>query len=140
VSAGAKTPIEAVEFLRNEAVDGKIFNSDEFGNYMIYAGGLECELFCDGRDMIGEEQTADYLEIINVGRGWKDALEKYDVSWVVHNTDSRLSTVLMEREDWALVFSDAVASVFAKRTPANERIIDKYPNVKRAVTMGGSHS
>lgn len=130
----AQTPVAAVEFLKSEDVKGNIFNTDVFGNYMIYVGGLKCERFCDGRDSFGPEKAKAYLEIIGVEPGWETALDKYDISWVMYKTDGVLTTILLKDDDWTLVHSDPVASIFARKTPANQAIIRKYPNVQRAVT------
>jgi hypothetical protein len=125
-----KMPVDAVEFLKNEKIEGKVFNDDVFGSYMIYAAWPEYEVFLDGRDMYGKERIADYLKVTDAEREWEDTLNKYDITWIIYNNESALSTLLLESEGWRLIYSDKVANIFVKRTPENQPLIDKYPNIK----------
>jgi hypothetical protein len=129
-----KMPVDAVEFLKKEKIEGKVFNDDVFGSYMIYAAWPEYEVFFDGRDMYGKERTEDYLKVTGVERGWEDVLKKYDITWVIYHNESALSTLLLESDDWKLIHSDQVANIFVKRTSENQPLIDKYPNVQPVAT------
>jgi len=40
-----KKPVAAVEFLKSEPLDGKMFNDDEFGDYIIYAAWPQYKVF-----------------------------------------------------------------------------------------------
>jgi hypothetical protein len=125
-----KMPVDAVEFLKSEKIEGKVFNDDVFGSYMIYAAWPDYEVFFDGRDMYGKERTEDYLMVTGLERGWEDVLKKYDITWIIYHNKSALSNLLLERDDWQLIYSDEVANIFVKRTQENQPLIDKYPNVK----------
>jgi len=127
-------PVDAVEFLQQEKITGNVFNSDVFGSYMIYAAVPGIRMFYDGRDMFGKERTEEYLKVMDVEMGWDDVLTKYDISCVIYGNHSALSSLLLEREDWQLVYSDKVANVFVKKTPENQALIAKYPNVRPAAT------
>ena len=80
--------------------------------------------------MYGKERTEDYLKVIRVERGWDDVLKKYDITWIIYHNESALSTLLLESEDWQLIYSDRVANIFVKKIPENQPLINKYPNVK----------
>jgi len=41
-----------------------------------------------------------------------------------------LTVFLAERDDWKLVYSDTVASIFVKNVPENRYLIEKYSGVK----------
>jgi hypothetical protein len=125
-------PVDAVEFLKREKITGNIFNSEVFGSYMIYASVPEVRMFFDGRDIFGKERTEEYLRLIDVERGWGDVLKKYEITCVIYGNSSALSSLLLEREDWQLVYSDKVANVFVKQTPENQALITRYPNVTPA--------
>jgi hypothetical protein len=125
-----KMPVDAVRFLKKEKIEGKVFNNDGFGSYIIYEAWPEYEVFYDGRDMYGKERTEEYLKVADVARGWKDVLEKYDITWIIYNNESTLSNLLLEADDWRLVYSDQVANIFVKETPENQPLIRKYPNVQ----------
>ena len=52
---------------------------------------------------------------------------------VLERKDSALdgdAPFLAERDDWKLVYSDTVASIFVKNVPENRYLIEKYSGVK----------
>ena len=130
-----KMPVDAVEFLKKEKIEGKVFNDDMFGSYMIYAAWPQYEVFFDGRDMYGKERTEDYLKVTGAERGWENILNKYDITWVIYHNESALSTLLLESADWQLIYSDQVANIFVKKIPENEPLINRYPDVQPAVVV-----
>jgi hypothetical protein len=126
-----KMPVDAVQFLKNQKIEVRVFNSYVFGSYIIYAAWPQIEVFIDGRaDMYNNQQTEEYLKVARVKRGWEDVLKKYDITWIIYNNESALSSVLLERDDWRLIYSDRVANIFVKKTPENQPLINKYPDVK----------
>ena len=123
-------PVNATEFLKKEFVTGKMFNNDEFGDYIIFSAWPTYRVFMDGRsDMYGEKFGSDYLKVANVQPGWKEILKKYDISWVLFDTQSALSAALQEQGDWQPIYSDKVATVFVKKDPAHEPLLTKYTAV-----------
>jgi hypothetical protein len=134
-----KMPVDAVQFLKKEKIEGKVFNNDGFGSYIIYAAWPQYEVFYDGRDMYGKERTEEYLKVADVERGWKDVLKKYDITWIIYNNESTLSNLLLETDDWRLIYSDKVANIFVKNIPDNQSLIRKYPNVKPCATRQKDH-
>ena len=123
-------PVHAADFIRNEVITGKMFNNDEFGDYMIFSLWPAYHVFMDGRsDMYGEKFGADYLKIANVQPGWKDTLKSYGIDWVVFDTQSALSAALQEQTDWQPIYSDIVATIFVRRDHAHESLLAKYPSV-----------
>jgi hypothetical protein len=129
-----KLPVDAVQFLLKEKLKGNMFNNDEFGDYIIYAAWPEYKVFFDGRsDMYGEKIGNEYLKITQIKSGWEDVLKKYDVNWIIFHTKWSLSSVLIEKRDWKLIYSDKVANIFVRNIPENQPLIDKYPDVKPVV-------
>ena len=136
-----KFPVKAVEFLQREKIVGNVFNDDEFGDYMIYAVWPSYRVFMDGRsDMYGETFGRDYLRIANVAPGWKQTLKKYDVRWVIFNTDSALVAALKDQPDWQSVYSDPVATILVKSEPKSlglAKYPDESPKIElRKITAG----
>jgi hypothetical protein len=127
-------PVAAVEFLLQEKISGNMFNNDEFGDYIIYRSYPAYRVFIDGRlDMYGAKTLKEYLKVVSFGQGWERILDKYRVTWIIFDTDSPFSRMLMLRQDWKLIYSDQVATIFLKDIPANRHLIDKYRFVKPAV-------
>jgi hypothetical protein len=124
-------PVAAVDFLKQEHIEGNMYDNDEFGDYIIYAAWPEYRVFFDGRsDMYGIARMKDYLKVARVERGWEEVLKKYDIGWIIYNTDSSLALLLEERDDWKLIYSDKVAEIFVRNVPRYAALIAKYPDVR----------
>ena len=136
---GNKKPVAAVEFLKKEKIPGKMFNDDEFGDYLIYAAWPGYKVFLDGRlDMYGEAWGSQYLNIVTMRPGWEEVVEKNNFSWVFIGAEVPLSSVLLEKKNWRLIYADTVAYIFVKQIPENHLLIDKYPDVKPIKTPASS--
>jgi hypothetical protein len=126
-------PVAAVEFLKKEPITGNMFNSDEFGDYIIFAAWPKYRVFMDGRsDMYGEKFGRDYLRAAHGLPGWKEVFEKYSISWVMFDTNSPLTAALQDHRDWQPIYTDAVATIFVKRIAAHSALLQKYPTVSLA--------
>ena len=125
-----KFPVAAVDFLKKEHVAGNMFNNDEYGDYMIFAAWPGYRVFMDGRsDMYGERFGSDYLRVANAYLGWKEILEKYNITWVLFDTDSALTAALLEQRDWQAIYSDNTATVFVKNVPIHAALLQKYSSI-----------
>jgi hypothetical protein len=126
--------VAACEFLMQERISGNMFNNDEFGDYLIYRGYPVYKVFFDGRsDMYGTEMMKEYHKVANFEQGWERVLEKYRVTWIFFDTDSALARFLVKDQEWVLIYSDKVASIFVKKIPQYGELIAKHRNVTPAV-------
>lgn len=128
-----KFPVTALKFLENNRITGNMFNSDEFGDYIIFAGWPSYRVFMDGRsDMYGERFGSDYLQVTHGLPGWHDVFRKYDIRWVLFDTRSPVTALLQQHGDWQPVYSDPVATIWLKKIPAHASLLAKYPSVSLA--------
>lgn len=128
-----KKPMAAIEFLRENPVAGNMFNNDEFGDFVIYTSSDRYKVFIDGRlDMYGSERLKEYYKISSFEPEWEQIINKYNISWIFFDTKSALSRYLIINNDWKLIYSDKVASIFVKDIPVYQPLINKYQNVKLA--------
>lgn len=112
-----KKPVAACDFLMRQSINGNMFNSDEFGDYLIYRGFPSYKVFIDGRlDMYGSDRLREYNRVVHFEKGWESVLEKYRVSWILFETESGFTRYLLQDKEWALVYSDPVASIFVKKS------------------------
>ena len=119
--------VAAVEFLMRERIAGNMFNDDEFGDYLIYRGYPAYRVFFDGRsDMYGDDKLKEYYKIINFEPGWEGIFDKYRINWVFYDTNSNLCRFLANNKNWALIYSDRVASIFVRDLPQYHYLIAKY--------------
>jgi hypothetical protein len=108
-------PVDAVEFLKKGYISGNMFNNDEFGDYIIYSAYPKYKVFIDGRaDIYGNEKLQDYLNVMNMRPGWEKVMGKYNIDWIIYNTDSPLSQYLNLKKDWKLIYTDNVANIYIK--------------------------
>ena len=126
-------PVKAVEFLKSEPIPGRMFNNDEFGDYIIFAAWPAYQVYIDGRsDMYGEKYAGDYFKVARVLPGWKEVLKKYDIGWVIFDTRSPLIVALKDQDDWRPIYSDSIATIFVKNDSRYATLLTKYPAVKLA--------
>lgn len=126
-------PIAAVDFLRREPIGGKMFNNDEFGDYIIFAAWPTYRVFIDGRsDMYRTAYIQPYMHVANALPGWRKILDRFEIDWVFFNTHSPLTAALADDKEWQPIYSDNLATIFLRRNSANQGLLEKYPDVKVA--------
>lgn len=106
-------PIEACEYiLENLDVDKiKIFNEYEYGSYMLFNN---IPVFIDSRaDLYTPEFNdykydvfTDYMNISNIIVNYKEEFEKYEITHVILNKDSKLLNVLVNDIDYFEIYND----------------------------------
>ena len=127
-------PVDAVEFLKKEKINGNMYNNDEFGDYLIYKAYPDYKVFFDGRnDMYGEEHHKKYIKVFKLENNWEDVIEEYEIKWIFFNADSLLSRYLNEKKDWHLIYADKIAHIYVKKIPENKYLVEKYYNTKPVV-------
>jgi hypothetical protein len=106
-------PVDAVEYIKSQRPNGRMFNSYNFGGYLIWALP-EYQVFIDGRaDLYGDELIFEWLNIIQGGEGWREPLDKWGVGFVLVEPGIPLIKKL-EDSDWELVYADEVAVVYQR--------------------------
>ena len=126
-----KFPAEGVEFVKSNNIPGNMFNEMGFGGFLIYALYPEYKVFIDGRgDMYGADFAETYTRVLWVKPDWKEVLQKHSVNWTICPSNSHLSVLLLESEDWKLIYADKAANIFIRNIPQNGNLIKKYPAVK----------
>lgn len=123
-------PMEAVEFAEKNEIKGKIFNTYHFGGYLIYKGFPKDGVFIDGRADMYNEFLKNYYNVIDIKQEWKDVPKKFGIDWMLITANSPLSVLLLETDEWRLIYADKVANIFVKKGSLNEMLIDKYKDVK----------
>jgi hypothetical protein len=97
-------PVQAVEFIVAEELDGPMFNSYNWGGYLMFALP-EYPVYVDGRtDLYKNEFLTDYLNTA-VGRdGWREELDAAGVNFVLIETGSGLAQRLNDDPGWTQVY------------------------------------
>ncbi len=119
-SVSADTPIGAVEYLlkQKEPLRGQVFNSYEWGDYLLWAGPKNLQLFVNSHvHVIPREVWQSYLTISRTGSNWDDQLDRYGVNYIVvdHRVLAGLVAQLKSDERWRLGYEDGIATVFIRK-------------------------
>jgi hypothetical protein len=109
-------PLDAAAYLRANRPDGPMFNSYNWGGYLMFAVP-EYPVFVDGRtDLYGDELLTTYLNTARGGDGWRETLDRYNIKLVVVEARSGLAQRLREEPGWRVDYEDDLAIVAARET------------------------
>lgn len=110
-------PVAAVEYLNRERPDGPMFNSYNWGGYLMFAAP-DYPVFVDGRtDLYGDAILGDFLNVATAGDGWRDRLDAFGIRLVVVEAGSGLATALADEPGWTLAYGDEQAVVYTREAP-----------------------
>lgn len=108
-------PIDAVNFIKKEQPQGRLFNSYNWGGYLLWTLP-EYPVFIDGRtDLYPEEVIGDWLKVAQAKEGWQALLQVYDVNAVLIESNAPLDRVLSSAQSWVLAYQDSVAVVYLRK-------------------------
>jgi len=118
-----KYPFGAGRFLEANQLDGNLFNSYAFGNYLLFARYPRNHVFIDGRvDMYGAEVVDLYRRVGSAKSDWREILQRYSIEICVlessRRPDAPLLNALHQAPDWALVYWDDLSAIYVQETPA----------------------
>jgi hypothetical protein len=126
-------PVGAAKFLRDHRITAPLFNTYEYGGYLIWSGQ---RVFIDGR-VLSERVFQDYRNILGTPPGdprRDETLARYGIGAIVVNSFEYNSGVLYPlvpalvqpaEAQWKLVYQDAQSLVFLRDVPGDLSVIDK---------------
>jgi hypothetical protein len=116
-------PVRAVEYLRQHAVPGPMYNTYGYGGYLIWALPGQ-KVFIDGRGDLYEVGGAfsDYLEVSNLKPAAFAVLRFYGIRSCLLERSEPFATVLSAHPDWQQAYSDDVSVLFVKREAADSLV------------------
>ncbi len=114
-----RMPVEAVNYLEKEEVQGPILSADYWGGYLIYRLYPRIRVVVDDRhDLYGEQFLKDYLKMMRGERGWEGFLWTHDARCVLLPRDVALANILAASKEWRTIYADDVA-IALTREPIN---------------------
>lgn len=109
----ASLPVAAVEYMKAQQPQGQMFNSYNWGGYLIWALP-EYPVFADGRtDLYDDELLGEWLQIANAEPGWDNMLAQRGVRVVLLEPGWALSKVL-PAAGWQLLYEDENTRLFGQ--------------------------
>jgi hypothetical protein len=118
---GPVSPITALEHVPTEILSGPVFNSYEFGGYLIFRN---IKPFIDGRaDLYGDDFVSAYQAASAPDRtAFERLVTKYQVRWAIVHAGSAVVNMIDVLPDWRRIYADDQAAVYvregATRLPA----------------------
>jgi hypothetical protein len=115
-------PLTALEHVPTEILKEPVFNSYEFGGYLIFR---EIKPFIDGRaDMYGDDFISAYQAASAPDRtAFERLVTKYQVRWAIIHAGSPVANMIDVLPDWHRIYADDQAAVYvregATRLPAS---------------------
>jgi hypothetical protein len=110
-----RMPVEAVDYLEKQQVQGPVLSPDFWGGYLIYRLYPKSRVVVDDRhDLYGEEFFKSYLKMIHVESGWEEFLRLHEASCVLLPRQSALADRLAVGGGWKEIYADDVAIAFVR--------------------------
>ncbi len=104
-------PVQAVSVIRDNELYGNLFNSYNWGGYIIWSSYPEILSFVDGRtDLFDNEILDDYLITWLAEPGWEEILDFWNIEVALLEPESPLAKVL-NISGWNAVYKDEQAVV-----------------------------
>ena len=109
-------PKDAVEWVIENKPQGKLFNSYNWGGYLIWKLYPHYPVYVDGRaDLYGGSFLSNYFDIYSTALGWNDKLDNENIQIVLVESDSKLADALQQSANWKISFKDSAGVVFTRR-------------------------
>jgi len=106
-------PVRVSEYLNESDLSGAMFNSYNWGGYLMFAVPQH-PVFVDGRTDLYGEFLRTYLNTALGNDGWRDTLDEYNIAFVVVEKNSGLDINLREEPGWELSYEDEQAVVHVR--------------------------
>jgi len=134
-----KFPSGAAKFLKENRIEGNMFNPYIWGGYLIWSLYPDYRVFIDGRGLIGEV----FFQQVNIMEAnpkkvegipqWKAILKAYNTDYIitysVGNFTGRLVPLipaLLNDEEWHLVYMDNISLIFVRESDKNREVIERF--------------
>ncbi len=109
-------PLEAIEWMRAERPPGLLFNSYNWGGYLIWHLWPDYRVFVDGRtDLYGDAVLDEYLRVWRAESGFQEVFDEYDVNTILIETGGTTDNFLArDGSGWTPVYADEIATIYAR--------------------------
>ena len=114
---GEGLPVGAAEYLRETDLPGRMFNSYNWGGYLIWSLYPEKPVFVDGRTdlyALNSQVLEDYVLVHWQRPGWREVFERYGIGYAVTERGGLLDVALAGEGGWDEVYGDDVAVVYLR--------------------------
>jgi len=108
-------PVDAVAYVQAERPPGPMFNSYNWGGYLLFTLWPDYPVFVDGRtDLYDDAFLRQYLSTYVADEGWQESLDEYGIQLVIVEANSVLAKFLRIDPAWQEAHRDETAAVFTR--------------------------
>ena len=106
-------PVDAVAFIKAESPAGRLFNSYNWGGYLLWELP-EYPVFIDGRtDLYDGEIIDQWLQVVRAEEGWQQVLDRWKIHLVLVEPATPVIS-LLKQNGWKLLFQDERSVVYGR--------------------------
>jgi hypothetical protein len=106
-------PVDAVEFIKRQHPPGRLFNSYNWGGYLLWETPAY-PVFIDGRtDLYDDEVTGEWLRVVRAETGWQEVLDRWNVRTILLEPGMPVVGHL-QGAGWQLLYQDEMAVVYGR--------------------------
>jgi hypothetical protein len=108
-------PVAAVDWIVQNRPAGQMFNSYNWGGYVLWRLWPTYPVYADGRtDVYDDEFLREYLSITLGQPGFEAKLQRHQIGFVLIEANSILANWLARDADWHETYRDQLAVVFVR--------------------------
>ncbi|HEY3397368.1 MAG TPA: hypothetical protein VGM19_06850 [Armatimonadota bacterium] len=124
-------PVRAVEVISLNGMQGPMFNSYDWGGYLLWKLWPRYQVYIDGRaDMYGTDLLREANKILRLQAGWREALQQRHIEWLLLHADAPLAVVLEGEDEYAPLYQDDLAVLLVRRGGVNQALLDAAEHKK----------
>jgi hypothetical protein len=125
-------PVAATDFILRERLPSGLYNSYDWGGYLMWRLFPDYLVFVDGRQDSPEHFESSNI-IDNAAPGWDKELQRYGIDTIItrtcyYDTGEPLPLVdaLVRHPGWTLVFQDDQSVVFLRRAEHFDSLLNRF--------------
>jgi hypothetical protein len=108
-------PKAAVDWIISNKPRGNLFNSYQWGGYLIWMLYPEYQVYIDGRaDVYGDAFIFDYISITHTNTGWEKKLDQQEVRAILIEPETQLANILRNSPKWQIGYEDQTSILFIR--------------------------
>ncbi|MCX8061293.1 MAG: hypothetical protein N3D16_01795, partial [Anaerolineales bacterium] len=106
-------PVQAIEYLKENKLQGRLFNSYNWGAFLLWTLP-EYPVFVDGRtDLYDDEILDQWFQVAYAKDGWENVIERWQIQVILMEKDWIMAKFL-QQNGWCQRYLDEVAIVLEK--------------------------
>jgi hypothetical protein len=108
-------PLGAVSWIERNHPSREMFNSYNWGGYLLWRLWPQYPVYADGRtDVYDDKFLREYMSVTLAQDGWQAVLDRRNVGFIVIEAGGVLDTFLRREADWLETYRDKLAVIYVR--------------------------